>query len=104
MSMNPAEQTVIKPLGMFRFHRGGDENTDGESNGEKGVYKDVGGRMGGGLYHGEKEHLIGLCISLAVIWHQHIEVFVHEAHAPCVQAIFAHSLIQPILSIILFLT
>lgn len=34
--------------------------------------------------HAEKEHLIGLYISLAVIWHQFVEVIVNTAQAPCV--------------------
>lgn len=49
----------------------------------KGAYKDK------REDHVEKEHVIGLYIFLAVIWHQLIEVLVNTAHTPCVYAIFA---------------
>lgn len=46
MSINPTEQTVIKPLGMFSLHSGGEENAEGQGNeGRDGVYKDEQGAI-----------------------------------------------------------
>lgn len=82
MSVNPTEQTVIKPLGMFSFHREGEEKAERKR-------RCVQGLVGRESSHGEREHLLGFCISLAVRWHQLIEFLVNTAQAPCVYAIFA---------------